>query len=269
MSILDEIIEQKKIELKELPSLSALDLVYKNLYLRSSRKNSSKLSLIDIFNKTYGPVLIAELKKASPSKGIIREDFEPLSLAEAYKQGGAHILSVLTDEKYFQGSLKNLEIVSAFSSLPTLRKDFILDKRQILQAKAVGASAILLIAAALNDKELMLLYSYAKDLGLDVLVEVHDSSEMKRALKTPAKLIGINNRDLKTFKVDLQTSINLIQEFKNDLKERFIISESGINSNEDIKSLLEHGVKGFLVGESLIRQEDVKAATIELLQGIV
>lgn len=268
MSILDEIIDNKRIELKSLPSFSALELVYKNLNTGTHR-SILKPSLIDIFSKTYGPVLIAELKKASPSKGIIRENFEPLALAEAYKQGGAHILSVLTDEKYFQGNLKYLEMVSGISSLPTLRKDFIIDRRQILQAKTLGASAVLLIAAALNDKELMLLYSYAADLGLDVLLEVHNSEEMLRALKTPARLIGINNRDLNTFNVSTETTINLIQEFKEQLTDRFIISESGINSNADVRELITHGVKGFLVGESLMRQEDVKAATLELLQGIV
>jgi len=272
MSILNQIVNTKKEELKLLPSLFALESVYEKLEKAISEKSITKIlskpSLIEIFTKTYGPVLIAELKKASPSKGLIREDFEPLALAEAYKQGGAHILSVLTDEQYFQGSLKYLEIVSGISPLPTLRKDFIIDKRQILQAKSAGASAVLLIAAILNDKELALLYFYAKDLGLDVLLEVHDAVELRRALNTPSKLIGINNRDLNTFNVNIETTINLIEEFKDRLKDRFIISESGISSAEDIKRLMNYGVKGFLVGESLMRQEDVKAATIELFRGV-
>ena len=273
MSILDEIIANKREELKELPPLSALEEIYEKLHkakLNSSvRSQLSKPSLIEIFTKTYGPVLIAELKKASPSKGLIRESFDPVALAEAYKQGGAHILSVLTDEKYFEGSLRYLEIVSGISSLPTLRKDFIIDKRQIIQAKAVGASAILLIAAALNDKELALLYEYAKSLDLDVLVEVHDRAEMQRALKTPAQLIGINNRDLRDFNVSLECSIELMKEFQDALDKRFTVSESGISSSEDIKLLMKHGVKGFLVGESLMRAEDVRGATIELLQGTI
>jgi len=273
MSILEEIVKTKKDELKDLPPLSALEEIYHKLnkvkFDNSVRSKLNKPNLIEVFTKTYGPVLIAELKKASPSKGLIRENFDPVSLAEAYKQGGAQILSVLTDEKYFEGSLRYLEIVSGISPLPTLRKDFIIDKRQILQAKAVGASAILLIAAILSDKELALLYEYAKNLDLDVLIEVHNREEMQRVLKTPAELIGINNRDLHDFSVSLESSIEIMKEFHDSLEKRFIISESGISSNEDIKLLMEHGVKGFLVGESLMRKEDVKGATIELLQGIV
>lgn len=264
--ILEDIIDTKRKELADSPSLAALELVLKN---QEMSEESFKSKFVEVFEKTYGPVLIAELKKASPSKGLIREDFEPISLANDYKKGGAHILSVLTDEQYFQGSLRYLEMVSRSSGLPTLRKDFIIDRRQILQAKIAGASAVLLIAAVLSDKEIAILYSYAKSLGLDVLLEVHDETELNRALNTDIKVIGINNRNLNTFEVKLEVSLNLLAKYKKDIESKYIISESGIYTSEDVKTLYEVGAKGFLVGESLMRQENLSQATFELMQGIV
>lgn len=212
------------------------------------------------------PALIAEVKKASPSKGVIKEDFDHMAIAKAYKNAGAACLSVLTDEKYFQGKLSYLSEISQSLGIPCLRKDFVIDKRQILEARLAGADAILLIAAALDDSQLIELYNCAIDLGLDVLLEVHDAEEMRRALKTPAKLIGINNRNLKTFEVSLDTSINLIAEFTEELKDRIIVSESGIYSSEDIQILASKGVGAFLVGESLIKQDDIEKAVKELLK---
>ena len=160
-------------------------------------------------------------------------------------------------------------MVSRSSGLPTLRKDFIIDRRQILQAKIAGASAVLLIAAVLSDKEIAILYSYAKSLGLDVLLEVHDETELNRALNTDIKVIGINNRNLNTFEVKLEVSLNLLAKYKKDIESKYIISESGIYTSEDVKTLYEVGAKGFLVGESLMRQENLSQATFELMQGIV
>ncbi|NQY81022.1 MAG: indole-3-glycerol phosphate synthase TrpC [Candidatus Caenarcaniphilales bacterium] len=264
--ILEDIIDTKRKELADSPSLAALELVLKN---QEMSEESFKSRFVEVFKKTYGPVLIAELKKASPSKGLIREDFEPIQLAEDYKSGGAHILSVLTDEQYFQGSLKYLSIVSKSSQLPTLRKDFIIDRRQILQAKIAGASAILLIASVLSDKEINILFSYAMSLGLNVLLEVHDETELKRALNTDISVIGINNRNLNNFEVDLKVSLDLLEKYSPLLKSKYVVSESGIYTSDDVKMLYDAGAKGFLVGESLMRQENLKQATFELLQGVV
>jgi indole-3-glycerol phosphate synthase len=266
MSILNRIVSRKFEELAEIPDE---DMLLRDLDDR--RTNDRIFSMIEqrSFLQTItdadGVVLIAELKKASPSKGLIREDFEPISIADAYKRGGAQLLSVLTDEEFFQGSLKNLEITSATSGLPCLRKDFIIDIKQILQAKIAGASAILLIAAILSDDQIKYLSDYAHKLGLDVLLEVHDEAELERALNTNLKLIGINNRDLNTFETNIDTSINLLADYRRDLLSRFVITESGISTADDIRKLYSAGAKAFLIGESLIRQANIEEATRLLL----
>jgi indole-3-glycerol phosphate synthase len=209
-----------------------------------------------------GTAIIAEVKKGSPSKGIIRPDFDPVAIARGYEQGGATALSVLTDERFFLGRLDFLPLVAAAVSIPLLRKDFIIDPFQLYEARAYGADAVLLIAAALPEAEMTELAGTAHQLGLDVLAEVHDEKELAAVLATPADLIGINNRNLGTFHTDLAVSERLIPRIPGD---RFVVSESGVRCRADIRRLRAAGARAFLVGESLMREADVAAALAALL----
>jgi indole-3-glycerol phosphate synthase len=206
--------------------------------------------------------LIAEIKKASPSGGVIRDDFNPASLAEAYRQGGATCLSVLTDRKYFLGETEHLKIARATVPLPVLRKDFILEPWQVYESRAMGADCILLIMAALSDDQARELEELARALDMDVLAEVHDETELARALGLQTPLIGINNRNLKTLKTDLQTAIHLAPQVPPD---RFVVAESGIRTAADVKMLVDAGLQCYLVGESLLRQPDVAQAVRDLI----
>lgn len=205
--------------------------------------------------------LITEIKKASPSAGLIRKDFSPSALAQAYEAGGAACLSVLTDTPYFQGTNEHLMEARSATTLPVLRKDFMIDVWQVAEARSIGADCILIILAALADDKAIELHDAALDYGMDVLIEVHDRIELDRALMIPSGMIGINNRNLKTLDVDISTTEQLIKLIPPD---RFVVSESGITSAQEIARIQKSGVHSFLIGESLLRQEDVTAATMKL-----
>jgi indole-3-glycerol phosphate synthase len=199
------------------------------------------------------PAVIAEIKKASPSKGVLRDDFRPAEIARSYAAGGAACLSVLTDVDFFQGSDDYLVQARSACELPVIRKDFIVDPYQVVEARAIGADCILLIAACLDDESLHALNGQARELGLDVLIEVHDADELLRVLPTGNTLVGINNRNLRTFGVSLQTTLELLPTIPDD---RLIVTESGILAPEDVALMRRHGVDAFLVGEAFMRAED-------------
>lgn len=205
--------------------------------------------------------VIAEIKKASPSKGVLRENFDPAAIARSYQAGGASCLSVLTDVDFFQGADEYLQQARAACALPVLRKDFVLDPYQVYEARALGADCILLIVAVLEDEMLMELLQLAGHLGMDALVEVHDATEMERALATPAPLIGVNNRNLRTFETSLETTIELLPAFPLD---RLLVTESGIHSRDDVQLMRNKGVHAFLVGEAFMRADNPGERLAEL-----
>ncbi len=206
--------------------------------------------------------VIAEVKKGSPSRGVIREDFDPVDIAETYAEAGAVCLSVLTDERFFLGHLRYLTLIREQVRLPLLRKDFICDPYQLWQARAAGADAVLLIAAMLDLPQLRDFAALARELGLDVLLEVHDRAELETALQTEVELIGINNRDLRSFHTDLGTTERLLPQIP---PERFVVTESGIHTRQDVLRLQKAGTKAFLIGESLMREADIGGKLRELL----
>ena len=268
-NVLEKIIKKKieKIDnLKKSMDLKKLDeLIQKNKsYINFKDKIENNLKE----NKTS---IIAEIKKASPSKGVIRKDFNPENIAICYEGLGASCISVLTDKRFFQGSYEILETVRKSTNLPLLCKDFIISAYQIYKARVSGADAILLIAAILSDDDLIYLKKIADNLKMGVLVEVHNSNELERILKLKSfNLIGINNRDLKTFQTDLKTSIELMYKYADIfLKQNIIpISESGINCAEDLKSLRSIGIKGVLIGETFMRESDIEQSFKKLFNSI-
>lgn len=251
MTILDQIVEDKKVELKSFPEKVEIET------------DRSPLSFTEILAKTDTLALISEVKRASPSAGDINLNVDPVTQAQIYEKAGADAISVLTDEKHFKGSLDDLTAVRQTVDIPILNKNFVIDERQIYQAYNAGADIVLLIVAILDDAQLKQFYNTATDLGMDVIVEVHDESEMPRALKIDPKILGINNRDLKKFTVDISHTENLLNKYGNKLK--YFISESGIKNPADAKRMKEAGAKGLLVGETLMRSEDA-SQTIEQLK---
>lgn len=206
------------------------------------------------------PAVIAEVKKASPSKGLIRADFNPVEIAQAYERAGAACLSVLTDEPYFQGSPEYLKQARAAVSLPVLRKDFIIDEYQIYQARAWGADAVLLIAAALEAEQLERFETTAHALGMTVLLELHDASELEKCRNLTTALVGVNNRNLRTFEVSLQQTLDLLPQ----LLGKTVVTESGIRSKDDVGFMQSHGVHTFLIGETFMRADDIEAEVKKL-----
>lgn len=199
------------------------------------------------------PAVIAEIKKASPSKGVIRESFDPEAIAKSYQSGGAACLSILTDIDFFQGADQYLQLAKSVTNLPVIRKDFLVDEYQILEARVMRADCILLIVAALEEQRLKQLNAFAHSLGLDVLVEVHNEAELNVALQLDNKLIGINNRDLHSFEVDLNVTLNLLDKIPQD---KIVVTESGIHSEDDVALMRSHNVNAFLVGESFMRADE-------------
>ena len=260
-TILDDILAHKRQEVAAQKQRVDMDTLVANI----SASNDTPRGFMKALQARVaigGTAVIAEVKKASPSMGVIRASFDPVAIAESYAAAGATCLSVLTDEKYFQGSGHYLRLVRAAVGLPLLRKDFIVDEYQIVEARALGADAILLIVAALSDAELAAFTRLAHDLGLDVLVEVHDEAECARALQLPLRVIGVNNRNLHDFSVSLDTSRRIKTMLPADY---LLVSESGIHTRADIEALQGDGIHAFLVGGALMQADDPGAALSALL----
>jgi indole-3-glycerol phosphate synthase len=232
----------------------------------TAREAATPHALLNALEKNDRLNIIAEFKRRSPSKGVIREGLTPPEMARLYKVGGAAAISVLTEEDHFDGSLDDLRCVKAAVSIPVLRKDFIVDEYQVFESAAAGADALLLIAATLDDKSLVRLRQLAEDeLGMDALVEVHSQDEMERGVGSGARLIGVNNRDLRTFEVSLDTSVALARDIPANV---VLVSESGLKSNEDLQRLGALGYRGFLIGESLMRAERPDQELRRLIDGV-
>ncbi len=266
-NILEEIVWHKDIEIKNFKKIVSLEDLIKKIEKLPAPKDFYK----NILESKIKPGVIAEIKKASPSKGVIREDFNPEEIAICYEGLGAACISVLTDKRFFQGSYEILETVRKSTNLPLLCKDFFISAYQIYKARLSGADAILLIAAILSDDDLIYLKKIADNLKMSVLVEVHNSNELDRILKLKSfNLVGINNRDLKTFKTDLKTSKELMHTYADIfLKQNIVpISESGINCAEDLESLRSIGIMGVLIGETFMKETDIEQSFKKLFNSI-
>lgn len=258
--IIDEIIKSKKEALSTLKEYITLEVLMDKMQ-RAKPPRDFIQALIPGKGQQSAIRIIAEIKKASPSRGVIRDPFHPFDIARTYESNGAAALSVLTEEKYFQGRLDYLVSIRIYSKIPVLRKDFIFEEYQVYETRAAGADAILLIASILEKEELKNLMGLSASLGMAALVEVHDEKELETALGLGARLIGVNNRDLKTFKTDINTTIRLAPYIPKDVT---LVSESGIYTIEDIVKLLEAGVNAFLIGEALMREENIGKKLKEL-----
>lgn len=259
--ILDEIVAFKKKEVEENKKIIPVEDLFQRCLDLAKPKGKGRFAAA--LRKEGQVSLIAEIKKASPSKGVIRPDFDPGEIALTYSQAGAAAISVLTDTKFFQGSPGYLRQVADVTGKPLLRKDFIIDPYQIYEAVLLGADAILLIISVLSNLEVVRFSEIADDLGLESLVEVHSEDELARALSLGARIIGINNRDLQTFKTDLTTTLRLREKIVDP--EITVVSESGINTRNDVINLGYHGVHAMLVGEALMREQDIEKKIAELL----
>jgi indole-3-glycerol phosphate synthase len=265
MNILETIVEEKRREVAALPKRPA---TAENLRWAVKAEGQRRDFATQLrFPRLGNTSLIAEVKKASPSAGVIRADFDPVKIAQEYEAAGASCLSILTDEKFFQGSKQFLREIRSAVRLPLLRKDFIIDASQILESIEWGADAILLIVSILNDLELKLFLSLAAEAGLDALVEAHDEMELQRALDAGAVIIGVNNRDLRTFKVDLATTERLIQKARTAAggDTKIFVAESGIHTRADVERVAKAGANAILVGESLMRSPSITAKIHEIL----
>ena len=251
--ILDDIIKKTKEDLEKRKIEYPLEWLGRSLAFNPFVPKDVQSALRSTKENPYR--IIAEVKKASPSKGIIRKDFEPVSIAQAYEKGGADSLSILTEPHFFQGDKEYLGMIRRYVSIPLLRKDFIVDKYQLVEALAFGADYVLLIAMALSRKELKELYNYARHLGLDVLVEVHNKTDLVKAIFAGAEIIGINHRNLETFEMDMRLTEKLIPLIPNS---KIIVAESGINDHETVVELSKMGADAFLVGEHFMRQDDIQ-----------
>ncbi|MEM0953671.1 MAG: indole-3-glycerol phosphate synthase TrpC [Pseudomonadota bacterium] len=247
-TILQEIISRKWIEIGERKRYRSLSSLEAELRGREPPRGFERA-----IQQRPGPAVIAEAKRASPSKGVIREDFDPAAIAKSYETGGATCLSVLTDVDFFQGSDAYLMAARDACSLPVIRKDFIVDPYQVVEARALGADCILLIASALEERQMADLSAAAHDFAMDVLVEVHDREELERAIALGNRLVGINNRDLNTFETRLETTWELLPHIPDD---RIVVTESGIHTRDDVLAMQERGVNAFLVGEAFMRADE-------------
>ncbi len=260
--ILDDIIKKTKEDLQIREKKFSLDWLGRSLAFNARQPREVSSFLRSTPQEPYR--IISEVKKASPSKGVIREDFDPLAIAQAYERGGANAISVLTEPHFFQGDLEYLAGIRRYVGIPLLRKDFIVSKYQVLEALVFGADFILLIAAALSRSELKELLGYARHLGLEVLVEVHDRGDLTKAIYAGADIIGINHRNLQTFKMNMNLCYELIPLIPNG---KIIVAESGIYEHGQLEDLNKAGVDAFLVGESLMRQDNVEEAVKKLKAG--
>jgi len=257
MNILEKICADKKTHVETRKQIISIDEL-------KSQKNTFKQSrgFIDSINNKASTALIAEVKKASPSKGIIRENFDPVEIAKIYEESGAACISVLTDEPYFQGKDQYLVQVKENTTIPLLRKDFMVDEYQIWESKLLGADCILLIMAGLEFDEVKKLYELASELDMDTLFEVHDEHELEQCLKLNPQMVGVNSRNLKTLEVSIDTTKNLAKIIPDNIVK---VAESGLKTNEDIDMLYKLGYKAFLIGESLTKQDDISSALKKIM----
>ncbi len=253
--ILDEIIAKTKEDLKKREKEYSMDWLGRSLAFNARAPRPVIPHLKATEEEPYR--IISEVKKASPSKGVIREDFDPVAIAQAYERGGANAVSILTEPHYFQGHLDYLAEIRRYVGIPLLRKDFIVSKYQLVEALVYGADFVLLIAKALSRKELKELLNYTRHLGMEALVEIHDKKDLTKAIFAGADIIGINHRNLETFEMDMELSYKLIPLIPNN---KIIVAESGIYEHGQLEDLSKAGVDAFLVGESLMRQDDVESA---------